>query len=132
LCDKRVIAVRGATTLEADDRQHVVRRIEELIHLMVHRNGIEEEDMISVIVTATPDVKSIHPATAARLAGLSRVPLLGAQELPVPEGVPLCVRVLVHAYSARPRSEVAHVYLHGAAALRPEFAVDPTEADRAR
>jgi chorismate mutase len=47
--------------------------------------------------------------------------LLGARELAVDGGLPRCVRVLVHCYSARSRKEVLHVYLEDARSLRTDL-----------
>ena len=71
---------------------------------------------------STPDLHAEFPASAARAAlGLDDVPLLGAQEQDVPHGMPRCIRVLVHCYTDRPREELRHVFLEGAAALRADL-----------
>ena len=88
---------------------------------LFERNGLGNEQVISVLVTGTGDITSFHPVTAAREFGLDDVPLLGAQELPVVGTLPRCVRVLLHVETDRPRSELRHVFLEGATILRPDL-----------
>lgn len=114
----RVRAVRGATTLDADTPDQVDARVGELVRAMLEQNRLSEDDLISMLFTATPDVRSAFPATAARRLGLSDVPLMGAQELDVHDGMSLCIRVMMHIESDLPRDQVAHVYLHRAATLQ--------------
>lgn len=90
----------------------------ELVTQMLEVNGIDTEDVISMILTSTPDLTSAFPATAARLAGLEDVPLLSAQELDIEGSMPRVVRVLAHVESAKSRHEIEHVYLRGTHGLR--------------
>lgn len=114
-------ALRGATTVDEDEPGQITTRVRELVTAMLERNGVVEEDVISVLFTATKDIASMFPATAARQNGLSDVPLLGAQELDVVDATPRCVRVMAHVYTERPRRELRHVYLHGASRLRDDL-----------
>ncbi len=118
---ERVRAVRGATTLDRDDRDHLIERTQELIHLVFERNGLSEDDLVSIVFTATMDIDSGFPAEAAREAGFVHTPLLCARELEVDGGIARCVRVLVHAYSERDKHEMRHVYLHDARQLRTDL-----------
>lgn len=114
--------VRGATTVDRNEAAHVRERTGELLRALVERNGIRPEDVASAIFTVTPDLDTDFPAHAARaLAGWESVPLLCAQEIPVPGAVPRCVRVLLHWNTERPQREVRHAYLHGAGTLRPDL-----------
>ncbi len=117
-----VRGIRGATTLDEDSVEQVYKRVQALVGEMLSRNGIGPDDVISMIFTATDDVTSAFPATAARAMGLDEVPLLGAREMAVPGDPPRCVRVLAHVYTERSRAELSHVYLEGAAGLRPDLA----------
>ena len=114
-------ALRGATTLDADTEEQVNERVQALLQEMLARNGVDHDDVISVVFTATEDVTSMFPATAARGIGLGDVPLLCAREISVKGGTPLCVRVLLHLTTDRPRSELRHVYLEGAKGLRDDL-----------
>ena len=115
-------AFRGATRLSADDAAEMTDAVAELVVELMRRNGLEHDDLVSVVFTATPDLHCMFPAAAARTAGLGDVPLLCAQEIDVAGALDRVVRVLMHAETGRPRSEVVHVYLRGAEVLRQDLA----------
>ncbi len=114
-------ALRGATTVDDDTRAQVAERVQALIAEMLARNGVTHDDIISMIFTATADIVSMFPASAARAAGLGDVPLLCAQELSIVGSTPRCIRILVHITTERSRAELRHVYLEGAEALRDDL-----------
>lgn len=116
-----VRAVRGATQVDQDDRDQVLEATTELLAEVLHRNGLRTEDVISVIFTATPDLHSEFPAYAARQMGITDVPLLCAAEIDVPGAMPRVLRLLAHVETERPRGQLRHVYLRGAAALRTDL-----------
>jgi chorismate mutase len=115
-------AIRGATQLDTDDRDHLLASVEELIREILEQNDIETDKLVSMILTATPDLHSEFPALAARQLGIGDVPLLCAQEIAVDGAMPRVIRVMVHIESDLPRGEIRHVYLRGAAALRRDLA----------
>ena len=117
----RVRAIRGATTVDVDERDHVEGRTQELVRELLDRNGLDQDDLISIVFTATDDVRSAFPAEAARTAGITQVPLLCARELDIEGGIPRCIRILVHAYTARAVRDLRHPYLHGARQLRTDL-----------
>jgi chorismate mutase len=96
----------------------------ELVQQMLTANSVDPAEVISMILTSTPDLVSCYPATAARLAGLEDVPLLSATEVAVPDAMPRVVRVMAHVESDRPRSQIEHVYLRGTDSLRQDTADD--------
>ena len=116
-----VRALRGATTVEQDAADHVAERVKALVSAMLERNGVAKDDLISIIFTATEDVVSTFPATAARGLGLGDVPLLCAREMAVVGGTPRCVRVLMHLTTPLARDQLHHVYLEGARGLRDDL-----------
>ena len=116
-----VRAVRGATQLDEDDREHMLQRVAEMVLDAMNANGLEVDDFISVIFTATSDLVSEFPAYAARQLGFGEVPLLCARELEIDRSMPRVVRMLAHVDTDLPRADVTHVYLHGAAALRTDL-----------
>lgn len=116
-----VLALRGAITLEADERSHLLERVERLLSEMIDRNGVSHDDIISILFTATSDVHSVFPAVAARRLGLGDVPLMCAQELTIEGGMPLCIRVLMHIATDRTRGDLRHVYLEQARTLRDDL-----------
>jgi chorismate mutase len=117
-----VRAVRGAVQLERDEAEHMHGQVSELLTALLERNRLAVDDLISVIFTATPDLRSDFPAVAARRLGIVDVPLVCAQELDIEGAMPRVVRVLAHVESELPRSEIGHVYLGAAAALRKDIA----------
>lgn len=119
-----VRAIRGATQLDVDEREHLLERVAEMLQDVLARNSIGGDDLISVIFTSTPDVMSEFPAYAARVIGITDVPLLCAQEIDVPGAVPRVIRMLAHVETTRARAEIEHVYLHGASALRIDLRRD--------
>ena len=118
-----VRALRGATTVDVDSADQVTERSQELILRIMERNELTEDDIVSVLFTATADVTSIFPATAIREIGFGAVPLLCAAEIAVPGAMPRCIRVLLHVHTTRTRDEMHHVYLHGAQGLRDDLPI---------
>ena len=116
-----VRALRGATTCDLDDPAQIGERTVELLQEMFARNGVDHDHLISILFTTTADLVSTFPATAARTIGLGDVPLLCAQEIPVPGSMPRCIRVLAHLETDRARNELHHVYLEGASSLRDDL-----------
>ena len=116
-----VRGLRGATTLEADTVEQVTERSQELMRQIMVRNDLCEDDIVSVLFTATADVNSAFPATAIREIGFGAVPLLCAAEIAVPGSMPLCIRVLLHVHTTKTKEEIHHVYLHGAQGLRDDL-----------
>jgi chorismate mutase len=113
--------VRGATTVDVDTVEQVSQRTQELLGEMLRRNDLDNESLISILFTATDDIHSIFPATAARDVGLGDVPLICARELDITGGAPRCIRVLMHACLDVPRDQIHHVYLEGAKGLRDDL-----------
>lgn len=124
-----VRALRGAITVDADDPEEIRRRTMDLLKVLYERNQLDHDDVISIFFTATEDLRSLPPAAAARAFGLVDVPLLCAQEMSSDIGLDLCVRMLLHVETERPRTELRHVFLRGATELRPELA-EPGDAER--
>ena len=116
-----VRGLRGATTVDVDSPEQVTERSQELIRRLMEHNDLVEDDIVSVLFTATADVTSIFPATAIREIGFGAVPLLCAAEIAVPGAMPLCIRVLLHVHTTKTRDEIHHVYLHGAQGLRDDL-----------
>lgn len=117
-----VRAVRGATQLETDSREHMLERVAEMVRDAMASNGLAIEDFISIVFTATSDLHAEFPAYVARRLGFDDVPLLCARELDIDGAMPRVVRMLAHIETELPRAEITHTYLHGAAALRRDLA----------
>lgn len=115
-------AVRGAVCLQQDDAVEMAEAVTELLTQMLERNSLTTDDLISILFTATPDIHSAFPAAAARSVGLGDVPLICAQELDIAGAMPRVIRAMIQVETDLNRSEVKHVYLRGAEALRQDIA----------
>jgi len=116
-----VRGIRGAITVDKNEPDQILERVEELLVAMVEANEIQTEDIASISFSSTPDVNTAFPALAARRLGWIDVPLFGTQEIDCPTGLPMCVRVLILLNTDLPQSAIKHSYLRGAAILRPEY-----------
>ena len=121
---KTVRALRGATTVDADDADEIGEATRELLSSIMSMNALDPSDVVSVIFTVTADLRSDFPARAARDLGWVDVPLLCTVEIPVPNALSRCIRVLMHVETTRPRDAMKHVYLRKARTLRPDLLAD--------
>jgi chorismate mutase len=115
-----MFALRGAISVNRNDAEDILAATTELMEAIMRRNGLTPEAVISCIFTATNDLNAEFPAVAARAVGFDRVPLLCAQEIPVPRSMPRVIRVLIH-YQAAEDHEPEHVYLGDARELRGDL-----------
>jgi chorismate mutase len=116
--------IRGATTVERNDRDAILGATRELLELLVRLNGLRPEDIAYVWFTVTPDLDAEFPAFAAREIGWTEVPLMCGREIPVPGAIAGCIRVLLDWNTAKSQREVRHAFLHRAKELRPAWAVE--------
>lgn len=114
--------IRGATTVVADEPELILDATRELLeHIFKENRGLKREDLASVVFTMTDDLTSTFPAQAAREMGWGLVPMMCAQEIPVPGSLPKVIRALLHWNTETLQSEVKHVYLRDALKLRPDL-----------
>ena len=125
-----VRAFRGATQLSADSKAEMKEAVVELLEEVLAANSLKNDDLISILFTATPDIQSDFPAAAVRELGLTDLPLICAQELDVKGALPRTIRLLIHANSPLSRGEVTHKYLRGAAVLRPDLVQKPSGEEK--
>lgn len=118
----KIRGIRGAITVDADDRQAIVSATKRLLTAMIEQNEVELDDIASVLFSLTPDLRTVFPALGAREMGWVHVPMLHFTEIDVPGSLPRVIRVLMHVNTALAQAEVEHVYLDGARALRPDLA----------
>ena len=116
-----VRAIRGATQLEANTASAMADATKELLLAMLEANGLTPRDLISVILTVSPDLNAAFPAAFAREVGFESVPLLCAVEIDVPGALPRALRVMMHCNTEREIEQISHIYLHGATALRRDI-----------
>lgn len=114
-------AIRGAICLRENDAAEMRGAVAELLGEMLTRNGITTHEVVSVLLTATPDLTCAFPAAGAREVGFGDVPLICAQEINVDGALARVVRVMMHAELTIDRSAVEHVYLRGAEVLRADL-----------
>lgn len=118
-----VRGIRGAISVEANTADAIYAATRFLLTEMMSRNDVQVESIVSVFLTCTTDLNAAFPAYAARqFPGFDRVPLLGAQEMEVPTGMPRCLRILLQVNSERSLQAIQHVYWGEAAQLRPDLA----------
>lgn len=117
--------IRGAVTVEQNDRQLILSATRRLLALVIRRNDIEPGQVASAHFTVTKDLDAEFPALAARQLGWLEVPMLCGYEIAVPGSLPRCIRVLLHVNTERTQSQIEHVYLEGAERLRPDLGALP-------
>ncbi len=117
--------VRGATTVETNTREEILRATRQLLALMIRRNTIDSKDVGSAIFTVTKDLDAEFPALAARQMGWLDVPLLCGYEVSVAGSLPQCIRILLNWNTEKTQSEIQHVYIHDAIKLRPDLSKLP-------
>jgi chorismate mutase len=115
-----LFALRGANSVERNEAQDILDATTELMETIMQRNALRPEQVISCVFTATQDLDAEFPAVAARAVGFDTVPLLCAQEIPVPGSMPRVIRVLLH-YQADDDHRPEHVYLGETKALRADL-----------
>jgi chorismate mutase len=127
MADKPILCrgVRGATTVDRNEREEVLSATRQMLALLIRLNNIEKADVASAIFTTTRDLDAEFPALAARQLGWLDVPLLCGHEITVPGSLGRCIRVLIHWNTARPQAEIKHVYLREAVKLRPDLSSLP-------
>lgn len=115
--------LRGAITIAADKEQYVLEETVKLTLEVAKANNVKPEDIASIIISTTPDITSAFPAKSVRMMeGWQYVPIMCMHEMNVDGALPLCIRVLIHANTDIPQSEIRHIYLNDAVKLRPDLA----------
>ena len=112
--------IRGATTVDANTREHILAATKELLQGMVSANGVDAEDVACIFFTTTPDLNAEFPAVAARGIGFSQTALLCGHEMNVPGSLPMCLRIMILFNTEKEAGEIVHVYTRGAVGLRPQ------------
>jgi len=118
----RFRGIRGAVTVDANTEKAILDATQELLQEMVKANEVDADDIAGILFTVTPDLNAAFPAEAGRrLRGWAHVPMMCAQEVPVPSALQRCVRILMFVNTTETASEVRHIYLRGAERLRPDL-----------
>lgn len=119
-----VRAIRGAITVEKNEKQDILKETKLLLEKIVQENNIDEKDIISIIFSVTNDLDAAFPAAAAREIGWTNVALMCTNEINVPGSIVKCIRVLMHINTDKNNSDIKHVYLKGAKVLRPDININ--------
>ncbi len=113
--------VRGAITVDVNSAAVILDATQELLEAMIASNQIAEDEVASILFTATPELTAAYPAKAARLIGWKRTALMGFVEADVEDGLPMCIRVLIHWNTDKSIGDIRHVFLRDAIQLRPDL-----------
>ena len=114
--------IRGATTVDSDTKEDVLSSTRELLEAILMSNPeLETDDIASVLFTVTEDIVAAYPAEVARQMGWTLVPMICSREIPVPETLPFCIRLLIHWNTDLEQKEINHIYLKEAKTLRPDI-----------
>ena len=115
----KVRGIRGATTVEENDREEILRATQEVLQDMISKNDVDEDDISAIFFTTTKDLNAEFPAAAARIhMGWTNAALMSGHEMEVPDSPQKCIRVLMLVNTEKGADQIGHVYLHGAANLR--------------
>ncbi|MCH5585446.1 chorismate mutase [Shimazuella sp. AN120528] len=117
-----VRGIRGATTVSTNTKEEILKATKELSLALIERNDLHADDVASILITSTPDLNAAFPAAAIRsLKGWELVPLMGASEVDVPNGLALCIRMMFLVNTDKSANKIRHVYLNEAVKLRPDL-----------
>ena len=114
--------VKGATTTDGTLAKHVLTATEQLLNRLIEENGIDQDDVAAVQFTTSPDLVAEFPAVAARQRlNWNDVPLMCGHEMDRPGALTQCIRILILWNTEKAQNEIQHVYINGAAKLRPDL-----------
>ena len=114
------INIRGAITAE-NTKEDILAKTEIMLKAIIEENDVKNEDILSILFTATKDLDKVYPAVAARDLGITRAALMCMQEMYVEGSLPKCIRVMMSVKSDKPQSEAKHIYMGEAEKLRPDL-----------
>ncbi len=114
-------AIRGAISVEVNKVPNILAATKELMKSLMRENSLQEEDLISIITTATDDLNKVYPGRAIRELGYNITPILCMQEMKVENSSEKMIRLLVHVDKNKNKSQVKHQYLRDAKELRPDL-----------
>ena len=113
-----VRGIRGATTAQENSKQAIIAASQELFASLIDQNEIDESQVAAVFFTTTADLNAEFPAQVVRLLGWTNSAMMCGHEMLVPDGLPMCIRILVLVNTEKGQDQIQHVYLNGAVGLR--------------
>ena len=118
----RVLAIRGATTVEKNSKEEILNETAKLINSILRNNNINNEDIISIIFTMTKDLDTVYPSVAVReVLDITDVPLLNFEEKYIVGSLEKCIRVLININTTKQKKDIKHIYLNKAKDLRKDL-----------
>lgn len=120
----RVLAIRGATTVDENNKDYILNETSILIKSIITENELNNDDIISMCFTMTRDLDKIYASVAVRKdLNLCDIPLLNFEEKYIEGSLEKCIRVLIHVNSNKNKSDIKHIYLNKAKCLRPDITI---------
>lgn len=118
----RVLAIRGATTVENNLKEEILKETAKLINSILNNNNINKEDIISIIFTMTKDLDAAYPSIAVReILNITDVPLLNFEEKYIVGSLQKCIRVLININTTKEKKDIQHIYINEAINLRKDL-----------
>jgi chorismate mutase len=118
----RVLAIRGATTVENNLKEEILKETAKLINSILNNNNINKEDIISIIFTMTKDLDAAYPSIAVReILNITDVPLLNFEEKYIVGSLQKCIRVLININTTKEKKDIQHIYQNEAINLRKDL-----------
>ncbi len=117
----RVCCIRGAITVDKNEKELILADTKVMLEEIMNRNNLKEENIISIIFTATKDITKAYPAVSARELGIVNASLMCAQEMFVEGSLPMCIRAMVTVETELVQNQMKNVYLKEAKKLRPDL-----------
>ena len=110
--------IRGATTADANTDEAIYSATRDMLQELINLNGINQEQVVAAYFTVTSDLNAAFPAAAARQLGWNNVALMCSTEIPVPDSMGRCIRVMILYNTEKSQEDIVNVYLKGTDVLR--------------
>ncbi|GAB6189366.1 chorismate mutase [Marinitoga arctica] len=111
-----MIGIRGATSIEKNEKKHIINRSIELYNKIIENNNIK--NIIAILCSVTPDITAYNPITAIREEfNLSKIPLMTFQEAMFEGSKEGIIRILILCES----NTQNFIFLHRAKDLRKDL-----------
>ena len=110
--------IRGATTADANTDEAIYSATRDMLQELINLNDINQEQVAAVYFTVTSDLDAAFPAAAARQLGWNNVALMCSTEIPVPDSMGRCIRVMILYNTETSQEDIVNVYLKGTDVLR--------------
>ena len=110
--------IRGATTADANTDEAIYSATRDMLQELINLNDINQEQVAAAYFTVTSDLDAAFPAAAARQLGWNNVALMCSTEIPVPDSMGRCIRVMILYNTEKSQDDIVNVYLKGTDVLR--------------